>query len=40
MLLYPREVLAIEDRLARPLSWVTSFFLPHDSLRVGERGFG
>jgi hypothetical protein len=35
MLLHPGEVLAIEDRLARPSSWVTSFPLPHDSLRVG-----
>jgi hypothetical protein len=26
--------------LARPSPWVTSFFLPHDSLWVGERGFG
>jgi hypothetical protein len=32
--------LATEDRLARPSSWVTSFPLPHDSLGVGERGFG
>jgi hypothetical protein len=39
MLLHPGEVLAIEDRLARPSSWVTSFPLPHDSLGVGERGF-
>jgi hypothetical protein len=29
-----------EDRLAQPSSWVTSFPLPHDSLGVGERGFG
>jgi hypothetical protein len=29
-----------EDRLTRPSSWVTSFSLPHDSLGVGERGFG
>jgi hypothetical protein len=35
-----REVLATEDRLARPSSWVTSFPLPHDSLGVGERDFG
>jgi hypothetical protein len=38
--LHPEEVLVTKDRLARPLPWVTSFFLPHDSLRVGERGFG
>jgi hypothetical protein len=30
----------IKDRLARPSTWVTSFLLPHDSLGVGERGFG
>jgi hypothetical protein len=30
----------IEDRLARPSTWVTSSLLPHDSLGVGERGFG
>jgi hypothetical protein len=29
-----------KDRHARPSPWVTSFFLPHDSLEVGERGFG
>jgi hypothetical protein len=29
------EVLAIEDRLTRPSSWVTSSPLPHDSLGVG-----
>jgi hypothetical protein len=40
MTLQPGEVLVIEDRLAWPLSWVTSFPLPHDSLGVGERGFG
>jgi hypothetical protein len=34
-----REVLAIEDRLARLSSWITSFPLPHDSLGVGDRGF-
>jgi hypothetical protein len=39
MPLHPGEVLATEDRLARPSSWVTSFLLPHDSLRVGERDF-
>jgi hypothetical protein len=32
--------LATEGRLARSSSWVTSFPLPHDSLVVGERGFG
>jgi hypothetical protein len=37
--LHPEEVLATKDRLAQPLSWVTSFFLPCDSPRVGERGF-
>jgi hypothetical protein len=31
--------LATKDRLAQPLPCVTSFFLPHDSLGVGERGF-
>jgi hypothetical protein len=30
----------MEDRLAQPSSWVTSFPIPHDSLRVGERDFG
>jgi hypothetical protein len=40
MPLHLGEVLATEDRLIRPLSWVTSFPLPHDSLGVGERGFG
>jgi hypothetical protein len=35
-----KEVLATKDRLAQPSSRVTSFFLPHDNLRVGERGFG
>jgi hypothetical protein len=35
----PEEVLAIEDRLARPPPSVTSFPFPHDSLGVGERGF-
>jgi hypothetical protein len=33
------EVLATEDRLAQPSSWVTSFPLPHDSLEVEERVF-
>jgi hypothetical protein len=40
MPLHTGEVLAIEDRLAQPSSWVTLFPLPHDSLGVGERGFG
>jgi hypothetical protein len=40
MPLHPREILATEDRLTWPSSWVTSFSLPHDSLEVGERGFG
>jgi hypothetical protein len=40
MSLHLEEVLATKDRLARPLSQVTSFFLPHDNLGVGERGFG
>jgi hypothetical protein len=40
MPLHPEEVLATEDRLARPSSWVTSFPLPRDSLGVGERCFG
>jgi hypothetical protein len=40
MPLYPGEVFVTEDRLAQLSSWVTSFPLPHDSLGVGERGFG
>jgi hypothetical protein len=39
MPLHPREVLAIEDRLTRPSSWVTSFPLTQDSLEVGDRDF-
>jgi hypothetical protein len=39
MPLHPEEVLAIKDRLAWPSPWITSFFLPPDSLEVGERGF-
>jgi hypothetical protein len=35
MHLHLGEVLATEDRLAWPSSWVTSFPLPHDSLGVG-----
>jgi hypothetical protein len=38
--LHPEEVLINENRLARPSPWVTLFFLPHDNLGVGERGFG
>jgi hypothetical protein len=40
MLLHPEEVLMTKDRLARLLPWVTSFFLPHESIGVRERGFG
>jgi hypothetical protein len=29
-----------KDRLSRLSPWVTSFFLPHGSLGVGERRFG
>jgi hypothetical protein len=29
----------IKDRLTRSSPWFTSFFLSHDNLRVGERGF-
>jgi hypothetical protein len=36
----PGEAFATKDRLAWPSSWVTSFPLPHDSLGVGDRGFG
>jgi hypothetical protein len=32
--------LVTKDRMARPSPWVTSFFLPDNSLGVGERGFG
>jgi hypothetical protein len=39
MPLHVGEILATEDRLARLLSWVTAFPLPHDSLGVGERSF-
>jgi hypothetical protein len=39
MPLHPEEVLATKDRLTRPSPWVTSFFLPHDNLRIGDRGF-
>jgi hypothetical protein len=35
-----REVLVTKTKLARSSPWVTSFILPHDSLGVGERGFG
>jgi hypothetical protein len=37
--IHPKEVLTTKDRLTHPSSWVTSFFLPCDSPRVGERGF-
>jgi hypothetical protein len=37
--LHPEEVLPTKDRLVQPLSWVTSFLLPCDSLGVGESGF-
>jgi hypothetical protein len=40
MPLHLEEVLTNEDRLARLSPWVTSVFVPHDSLGVGERGFG
>jgi hypothetical protein len=36
----PEEILATADRLAQPSPRVTSSFLPHDRLSVGERGFG
>jgi hypothetical protein len=39
MPLHVEEVLMIKDRLARPSSQITLFFLPHDSLEVGERDF-
>jgi hypothetical protein len=39
MLQHPGEVLTTEDGLARPSSWVTSFPLPRESFRVGERDF-
>jgi hypothetical protein len=39
MPLHPREVLATEDRLVQPSSWVTSFPLPHDNLGVKEKCF-
>jgi hypothetical protein len=40
MPLHLKEILAIKSRLDQPLSWVASFFLPRDSLGVGERMFG
>jgi hypothetical protein len=40
MPLHPGAVLAIEDRLTRSSSWITSFSLSHESLGVGEKGFG
>jgi hypothetical protein len=33
-----KEILATIDRLAQPSPWVTSSFLPHIRLSVGERG--
>jgi hypothetical protein len=39
MPLHLEEVLATKDKLAQPSPWVTSFFLPHRSLGVGEKGF-
>jgi hypothetical protein len=39
MPLHLGEILATEDRLVWPSSWVTSFPLPHDNLGVGERVF-
>jgi hypothetical protein len=39
MPLHLGEVLATKDKLIRPLSWVTSFPLPHDSFGLGERCF-
>jgi hypothetical protein len=38
--LHPEEVLETEDKQIQSSPCVTSFFLPHDSLGVGERGFG
>jgi hypothetical protein len=40
MHLHPKEVLTVKDRLTRSSHLVTSFFLPHDCLGVGERDFG
>jgi hypothetical protein len=34
------EILATADRLTQPLPRVTSSFLPHDHLSIGERCFG
>jgi hypothetical protein len=39
MPIHPGEVLAIENRLTRPSSWITAFLLLHDSPGVGERCF-
>jgi hypothetical protein len=39
MPLHLKEVLVIKDRLTRPSSQIILFFLPHDSLGVGERDF-
>jgi hypothetical protein len=40
MPLHLEEVLVTKDRLAWSSSQLTPFFLPHDSLGVGERGSG
>jgi hypothetical protein len=37
MPLHPKEVFTTKDRLAQLSHWVTSFFLPRDSLRVGRE---
>jgi hypothetical protein len=34
-----KKILVTKNRLAQPSSWFTSFFLSHDSLGVGEKGF-
>jgi hypothetical protein len=39
MPLHQEGVLETKGRLTRPSPWVTSFFLPHNSPEVGERGF-
>jgi hypothetical protein len=39
MSLHLKEVLATKDRLTRPSSQATLFFLPYDSPGVGERVF-
>jgi hypothetical protein len=35
----PGRSIGDQDSLVRSSPWVTSFFLPHNSLGVGERGF-